>query len=140
LLECLVVSDGSTDRTAEIARTIADPRLPGIRQCPNPGKGGGTKWAVGEATGDVLVFTDANAMLDPSALSRLTRHFADPRIGLVSGKGLFVERVQGSVLVVTNNYLRYEELDREREKRLGYIVWADGALYALRRALCLGLA
>ena len=83
----------------------------------------------------MLVFTDANAMLDPSALSRLTRHFADPRIGLVSGKGQFVERVQGSVLVVTNTYLRYEEFIREREKRLGYIVWADGALYALRRPL-----
>jgi cellulose synthase/poly-beta-1,6-N-acetylglucosamine synthase-like glycosyltransferase len=74
-------------------------------------------------------------MLAPSALSRLTRHFADPRIGLVSGKGQFVERVQGSVLVVTNTYLRYEEFIREREKRLGYIVWADGALYALRRHL-----
>jgi cellulose synthase/poly-beta-1,6-N-acetylglucosamine synthase-like glycosyltransferase len=135
LLECIVVSDGSTDRTAEIARTIADQRLRVIEQSPNQGKCLCLNRAVREATGDVLVFTDANSMLAPSALARLTRHFADPRIGLVSGKGQFVERVHGTVLVVTNTYLRYEEFIREREKRLGYIVWADGALYALRRPL-----
>lgn len=139
LLECIVVSDGSTDRTVEAAERVADPRLKVLVQSPNQGKCRALTRGVAEATGDVLVFTDANAMLEPRAIALLARRFADPRVGLVSGKGVFTERREGSVHVVTNTYLELEQFLREREQRFGYIVWADGALYALRRSLFQGL-
>jgi cellulose synthase/poly-beta-1,6-N-acetylglucosamine synthase-like glycosyltransferase len=135
LLECIVVSDGSTDRTVEMAESVGDPRVRVLTQSPNQGKCLALNRGVKEASGEILVFTDANTMLDPNALRLLVGHFSDPRVGLVSGKGVFLEHRAGSVHVVSNTYLEYEQFLRDREKHLGYIVWADGAFYGLRKSL-----
>jgi cellulose synthase/poly-beta-1,6-N-acetylglucosamine synthase-like glycosyltransferase len=135
LIECVIVSDGSKDRTVELAEGVGDPRVRVLVQSPNQGKCLALNRGVKEASGEILVFTDANSMLDRDALRTLVRHFGDARVGLVSGKGVFLEHRAGSVHVVSNTYLEFEQFLRDREKRLGYIVWADGAFYALRKAL-----
>ncbi len=135
LLECIVISDGSTDRTAEVARSISDSRLTVLAQRSRQGKCLALNRGVKDASGEILVFTDANATLEPGAVWFLARHFPDPRIGLVSGKGVITERREGNVHVVTNKYLEYEQFIREGENRFGYIAWADGALYAMRKVL-----
>jgi cellulose synthase/poly-beta-1,6-N-acetylglucosamine synthase-like glycosyltransferase len=134
-LECVVVSDGSTDCTAEAAADVADSRLTVIALPRNQGKCLALNRAVEAATGAVLVFTDANAMLEPGALGRLCRPFADDGVGLVSGKGVLVRPDGDGVHVIGSTYLEYEDFLRDREQRFGYIAWADGALYALRRSL-----
>jgi cellulose synthase/poly-beta-1,6-N-acetylglucosamine synthase-like glycosyltransferase len=131
-LEVIVASDGSTDRTNEIVERIADgdPRVRLVR-APRAGKVAAQNLAVGEATGEILAFSDANAVWAASALRKLVRNFADPEVAYVCGQ-LRLERPDG-----TNRegaYWRYELLVREAESRLGSVTAGNGSIYAVRRS------
>lgn len=133
-LELLVVSDGSTDATEAIVAGLAGPRVRLLSLPARQGKNMALNRAAREARGEVLVFTDANAMLAPGSLRRLVAPFADPAVGLVSGQGLYGEGGH-TTRVVTNAYVRYESFIKRREAALGFLAAADGALYAMRPAL-----
>jgi glycosyltransferase involved in cell wall biosynthesis len=140
-LEIIVVSDGSTDATDDIVRGSPDRRVRLIRQEPRAGKSAALNRGVAAASGDVLVFTDANAVFAPEALSRLAAPFADPRVGLVSGIGLYAgDPACGAAGAVAGGYARYEALIKAGESALGFLASADGAIYALRRELYRPLA
>jgi glycosyltransferase involved in cell wall biosynthesis len=133
-LEVIVVSDGSTDATDSIVARHPDPRVRLIRQEPRAGKSPALNRGAAAARGEVLVFTDANAMFGPDALSRLAAPFADPRVGLVSGQGLYAATT-GDARAVSSGYVRFEAMLRAGESALGFQASADGAVYALRRAI-----
>ncbi len=126
--EMIVISDGCDDRTVEIAKTFASGRVRVLQQSSRAGKGAALNSAVKHASGEILVFTDANAMFEAQALTELARPFTDPSIGLVTGISRYPDGTIGSV------YQRYEQLLRVYESRLG-VVAADGAIYAMRSAL-----
>jgi cellulose synthase/poly-beta-1,6-N-acetylglucosamine synthase-like glycosyltransferase len=130
-LDCIVVSDGSTDATDQRVQAIADARVRLVRQ-PRAGKNAALSRGVREARGEVVVFTDADALLEPGALAWLLAPFADLSVGLVSGRGLY-RGAQGAA--VANAYVRYETLLKQLESQLGFVAYADGALYAMRTAL-----
>ncbi|HEY7650326.1 MAG TPA: glycosyltransferase [Methylomirabilota bacterium] len=134
-IEVIVVSDGSTDGTDDIVRRYPDRRVLLVRQEPRSGKSVALNRGVAVATGDVLVFTDANALFGTDALARLAALFADPRVGLVSGQGLYGETGAADAGAVSNGYVRYEAWLRRGESALGFLANADGAIYALRRHL-----
>ena len=126
-LELIVASDGSTDRTAEIARESGADR---VLELPRGGKIRTQDAGVEAASGDLVAFSDANSRLAPDALSRLVAPFADPRVGYVCGQVRFT-RADG-----TNEegaYWRYEMGVRSLESRLGSVTAGNGALYATRR-------
>jgi glycosyltransferase involved in cell wall biosynthesis len=133
-LEVIVVSDGSTDGTDGIVAGAGDPRVRLLRQEPRAGKSLALNRGVAAAHGEVLVFTDANALFEPGALARLAAPFADPRVGLVSGQGLYGDAGHDA-RAVAGGYVRYEALVKEAEGRLGFLASADGAVYALRREI-----
>jgi hypothetical protein len=155
-LEVIVVSDGSTDATDTIVAHYPDQRVRLLRQETRSGKSLALNRAVAVSHGEILVFTDANALFAPDALLRLAAPFADPAVGLVSGQGLYVEGRPGSAgsapsgtgvwgamsgppirkdaPVVSNGYVRYEAVLRAGEAALGTMAGADGAIYALRRS------
>jgi cellulose synthase/poly-beta-1,6-N-acetylglucosamine synthase-like glycosyltransferase len=132
-LEVVIVSDASTDQTEPRVREIDDPRVRLLVQPCHSGKNSALNRAATLASGDVLVFTDANALLVPSALRRLAEPFADERVGLVSGRGLY--RCGSDAAEVANTYVRYETGLKRGESTLGCLAYADGALYAIRREL-----
>jgi hypothetical protein len=134
-LEVIVVSDGSTDGTDEIVLGCPDRRARLIRQEPRAGKSAALNRGVAAATGEIFVFTDANALFTPEALTRLTALFDDPRVGLVSGQGLYGTAGDGDARAVGNGYVRYEALIKCGESALGFLAGADGAIYAIRRAI-----
>jgi glycosyltransferase involved in cell wall biosynthesis len=134
-LELIVVSDGSTDATDAIVAHYPDPRVRLIRQETRSGKSLALNRAVATAVGDVLVFTDANALFAPEALARLAAQFADRTVGLVSGQGLYTAGAGPDARAASNGYVRYEELVKSGEAALGFLAGADGAVYALRRGL-----
>jgi len=131
-LEVIVVSDGSTDGTDERVRRFADRRVRLVRQEPRAGKSLALNRGVSVATGDLLIFTDANALFGPDSLARLAAGFHDPRVGLVSGQGLYVAGDAEAPRAVGNGYVRYEAFIKTREGLLGFVAGADGAIYALR--------
>jgi cellulose synthase/poly-beta-1,6-N-acetylglucosamine synthase-like glycosyltransferase len=133
-LEVIVVSDGSTDATDAIVARHPDPRVRLIRQEPRAGKSRALNRGAAAARGDLLVFTDANAMFAPDALARLAAPFDDPGVGLVTGHGLYAA-TGGDARAVASGYVRYEARLRAGESALGFQASADGAIYALRRTL-----
>ena len=135
LLELLIVSDGSKDGTDEVVRECSSARLRLLVQPTRQGKNQALNRGAREARGEILVFTDADAMLVPGALAQLVRPFANPTVGLVSGQGLYGELGDGTTRVVSNAYVRYESFIKQREASMGFVAAADGALYAMRRAL-----
>jgi cellulose synthase/poly-beta-1,6-N-acetylglucosamine synthase-like glycosyltransferase len=127
--ELIVVSDGSCDRTAEIAESMTSERVRVIRQPERRGKGVAVNAGAELARGEVLVFTDANAMFAPDALENVARPMRDKSIGLVTGVSRYPGETIGSA------YQRYEQMLKGLESRLGVVAGADGALYAMRREL-----
>lgn len=88
--EVVVIDDGSTDDTAAVAAAggavvvAADDVLPGVG--PGTGKGEALWKALHVATGDVLVFCDADLQdFDPAFVTGLLDPFTDPRVGFVKG-------------------------------------------------------
>ncbi|HEU5321870.1 MAG TPA: glycosyltransferase, partial [Methylomirabilota bacterium] len=134
-LEVVVVSDGSTDGTDARVTACRDGRVRLVRQEPRAGKSLALNRGVEVARGSVLVFTDANALFAPGALARLAAPFADPRVGLVSGQGLYAGAAGGDARAVASGYVRYEQMVKGGESRHGFLASADGAIYALRRSL-----
>jgi cellulose synthase/poly-beta-1,6-N-acetylglucosamine synthase-like glycosyltransferase len=131
-LEIVVASDGSSDRTDEIALEIAarEPRVH-LLACERGGKTLAQNRAVRETGSELLAFTDANTEWAPDALRRLVENFADPDVAYVSGK------LQLTASDGTNReglYWRYELWLRSNESKLGSITAGNGAIYAVRRS------
>jgi cellulose synthase/poly-beta-1,6-N-acetylglucosamine synthase-like glycosyltransferase len=125
-LELIVASDGSTDRTVELAeRAGADLVL----DLPNGGKVRAQDQGVERASGDILAFSDANTTLERDALSRLVEPFADPRVGYVCGQVRFDPTGPNQ----EGAYWRYEVAIRGLESRLAGVTAGNGGLYATRR-------
>jgi glycosyltransferase involved in cell wall biosynthesis len=127
LLEVIVACDGSVDATAERARAAgADVVL----ELPRAGKIRAQDTAVERARGEVVAFSDANAVWEPDALRRLVSAFADPRVGYVCGDVRFVN---DSGTNQEGVYWRYEMALRARESRLRSVTGGNGAIYATRK-------
>ncbi len=127
LLEIVVTSDASTDRTEELAEAA------GARVIRNPrgGKVAAQDAAVRTTAAEVVAFSDANATWAPDALRKLVRNVADPQVAYDSGR-LRLEAPDGSNK--EGVYWRYELVTREGESRLGSVTAGNGAVYALRRS------
>jgi cellulose synthase/poly-beta-1,6-N-acetylglucosamine synthase-like glycosyltransferase len=132
LVEIVVASDASTDRTDELVATVAAAE-PRVRLLPGPrsGKVAAQDGAVRATTGEVIAFSDANTRWEPDALRQLVANFADPAVGYVCGR-LCLERADG-----TNRegvYWRFELWQRASESAMGSITAGNGGIYAVRRA------
>jgi len=130
LLEIVVASDASADRTDEIVEEFArrDSRVRLLRR-PREGKVAAQDAAVATVDAEVVAFSDANSLWAPDALRVLVRNFADPDVGYVCGR-VGLEESDG-----TNReglYWRYELWLRERESLLGSVTAGNGAIYAVR--------
>ncbi len=128
----MVASDGSTDRTAEIVESFKN-RGVILRAFPRVGKTGIQNRAVRVATGDILVFSDANGFYRPDAIRKLVRNFADPSIACVCGQLTYTADRQ-TAGDCEQSYWHYEKFMKRRESQLSSLVGANGSIYAVRRA------
>jgi cellulose synthase/poly-beta-1,6-N-acetylglucosamine synthase-like glycosyltransferase len=133
LLEVIVVSDASSDSTNEIVRGFAGVRL--IEQRTRQGKSAGLNRAMDVATGEVVVFTDANAVYQTDTIRLLLRHFHSARVGLVSGYTRYVRGQGGEVASASNLHTGLERAIKRAESAFGCCMGADGAVFAMRRSL-----
>ncbi|MGA9569490.1 MAG: glycosyltransferase [Candidatus Acidiferrales bacterium] len=134
-LEILIGSDGSSDRTEEIVRGHADVGVGLISFPQQMGKSAIQNGLVAAASGEILVFSDADCEFDAEALRMLVRNFADEEVGLVTAAPRYVNEGETAVTRNESAYLRYESWIREEESRRGMLAMASGSLFALRRRL-----
>jgi cellulose synthase/poly-beta-1,6-N-acetylglucosamine synthase-like glycosyltransferase len=133
-LEILVYVDAATDRTAEILRRH-EHELTLVVSPQRYGKTHGMNRLVAMAGADIVVFTDANVRVDPEALPRLARYFADPDVGCVCGVLTYVNEDETPTAASGALYWRLEEAIKQLESDTGSVMGADGSVFAIRRDL-----
>jgi cellulose synthase/poly-beta-1,6-N-acetylglucosamine synthase-like glycosyltransferase len=135
-VQIVVVSDGSTDGTDEVARAFEGREgYLFLRQAQNAGKTMAQNAAAAVATGDILVFSDANSIYAADALRRLVAPFTDARTGCVCWELRYTNPQRAAAGKGEGSYWRYEQFLKRRESLLGSLVGANGSIYALRREL-----
>jgi cellulose synthase/poly-beta-1,6-N-acetylglucosamine synthase-like glycosyltransferase len=134
-LSIVVVSDCSSDGTdAEVlAFAGRDVRL--VRASERRGKTAALNLALAGVTSEIVVFSDANAIYDRSAIRNLVRHFADPIIGYAVGHARYEEEAVSAAGGSEGAYWNLEVQLKRWESRFSSVVGGDGAIYAIRRNL-----
>jgi cellulose synthase/poly-beta-1,6-N-acetylglucosamine synthase-like glycosyltransferase len=135
-LEIVVVSDCSDDATDEIVQRFASERVRLVRQNARLGKSAGLNLAVPQTSGDVLVFSDANAMYRPDAIRQLVKHFGDAKVGYVVGNARYLDKGSETQAAESEGlYWKLETWLKKKESSFYSVVGGDGALYSIRREL-----
>jgi cellulose synthase/poly-beta-1,6-N-acetylglucosamine synthase-like glycosyltransferase len=130
--EVLVVDDGSTDGTGDIAEELALPRVRVLRQA-NAGKAAALNRGLHAAGHDIVVMVDADTVFEPQTLRRLVIPLQDPRVGAVAGNTRVANR---SRLIGRWQHIEYVmgfNLDRRMYEVLGCMPTVPGAVGAFRK-------
>jgi len=134
-LRVVIASDGSTDRTCQIVEGLAA-RYPGrvllYDFSQRRGKATVLNSVLPELTSEIVALSDANTFFARDAVRNLARWFRDRSVVAVCGKLNLVDAATGRN--VDGLYWRYENFLKEREGRLGALLGANGAVYAIRQA------
>jgi cellulose synthase/poly-beta-1,6-N-acetylglucosamine synthase-like glycosyltransferase len=135
-LEIVVASDGSTDGSVGIAARLADGRrVRVLSYAENRGKIRVFNESVAKLGGEIIVFSDAAAMLAPDSIRRLVANFADPEVGAVSGVYKVIKAEDAELGKSEDLYWKYEAFLKAHESAVGSVLGAHGHLHAVRRAL-----
>src|SRR6266446_1638438 len=135
-LEIIVVSDCSDDGTDEIVRGSERLGVRLLRQNQRLGKSAALNYAVPQARGTILVFSDANALYQPDAIRNLVRHFSNPRVGYVVGNARYHrKKIESASAESEGLYWKLETYLKKNESAFESVVGGDGAIYAIRREL-----
>jgi len=134
-LEIIVISDGSTDGTDEIAQRFENQGVRLIRQEPRKGKTAALNLAVPHAGGEIIAFSDANSIYASDALKKMARNFKNPDVGYVTGKMIYINSNGSSLGDGCSAYMKYENLLRAYETKIGSTVGVNGGVDIVRKEL-----
>lgn len=134
--EIIIVSDGSTDGTAELLTRQEHPILQTILLREHSGKAAAVNAGMVKASGDLILFVDIRPEIGPGAVQQLVSNFADPRVGCVAGElVLRQESHDATTAAIGSLYWGYEEWIRKCESAFDSPVGVYGGFYAIRREL-----
>lgn len=131
-IRIVVASDASTDATVERVQQFPQPNVRVIPFTRRRGKVGALVDAIQRIDSEVVLFTDASTVFEVDSIRQLLRHFVDPQVGVATGK---VSIVDDEGRPAESLYWRIETMLRREEARLGIMLGASGAIYAIRRPM-----
>ena len=133
-LHIIVVNDGSADKTGELldANFSHDPRVRIIHQV-NRGKAAALSLALSHADTDIVVTIDADTEIEPDAISKLIRHFSDPKVGAVAGNVKVGNRSRWLTRWQALEYITSQNMEKRAFDLLNCITVVPGALGAWRK-------
>lgn len=134
-LEIIITSDNSTDRTNDIIKkyTKENPHIFLYEVIKRKGKTNAQNEAVKVSNGDILIFSDANSLLDSKSISEIVSFFYDKSIGYVSGKLVYINSKEALTSELETDYWNYDLEMRRIESDLSSITAGNGALYGVRK-------
>lgn len=132
-LRILAYDDGSQDGTGDMLAAAAD-ILMLLRGPGRMGKAHGMKQLAAIADREILIFTDANVMLDDDVIGNLCRYYGDPHIGGVLGSLRYhvASGARTTTAATGGLYWRLEEWLKDEESRTGNVMGADGSIFSIR--------
>lgn len=134
-LEIIVASDGSTDRTDEIAMGFADRGVRLVRVEGRVGKTATQNQAVKQATGDIIIFSDATTTYEKKNIRNMVRNYADPTVGAVSGRYEYYNPTGATIGTGNILFWKYENFIKNSQTRIKTISGCCGCIYSVRRDL-----
>ena len=133
-LDVLVASDGSTDATDEIVKEFADRGVKLFRQEGRVGKTMTQNNAVEQATGEIILFSDATTLYAKDVFAHILPPFADESVGCVAGRLVYVDEHATTVGRGAQSYWSYETRLKSAESDACSLIGASGCLYAVRKS------
>ncbi len=135
LLEIIIVSDASSDKTDSIVQEYSKEGVKLIRQDYRKGKSSALNIAVPQSKGDIIVFSDANSIYESDAINNLVKNFNDESVGYVVGNSTY--KTDRTLQTGDNEgvYWSFEQKIKSLETNVWSMVGADGAFYGIRREL-----
>ena len=133
--QILVLSDASTDGTDDIVARFAARGVELLRMPQRRGKTAAENASRSWLTGEIIVNTDASVRIDRDAVKHLAAAFADPSVGVASGRDVSVSNIDDRSNPGEQAYVGYDMWVRDLETSVSGIVGASGCLYAIRRDL-----
>jgi len=134
-LEILVASDGSTDGTDAIVRGFASRGVKLLRVEGRVGKTATQNAAVKEATGEIIIFSDATTKYENANIRKMVRNYADPTVGAVSGRYEYYNPTGATIGIGNILFWKYENHIKSAQTRIKTITGCCGCIYSLRREL-----
>lgn len=133
-LQIIIASDGSGDKTVEIAEEYKNNGIEILNRVERTGKENTQKEAIRIARGEIFVFTDVATMLEPDGLEQIVSNFSDNTVGCVSSE----DRLIGNDGKVSGEgfYVQYEMWLRRLESKCNSIVGLSGSFFAARKIVC----
>lgn len=135
LIEILVISDDSNDRTNEIIKKYEDKGLVLRNYEGRIGKTACLNKAVPLSGGNIIIFSDANSMYEKDAVKNMVINFANDKVGFVTGYTKYCSKDGEKISASIGLYSRIEKFTKKLESKIGSCVGADGAIFAIRKHL-----
>lgn len=132
-LQILVITDGSSDQTPEIAKKYLDSGIELLHQPERRGKMAAINRAIDYVRGEIIVFSDANNYYQSDTIKKIVAPFSNPDVGAVSGAKV-IDQGDGDLGASEGLYWKYESFIKKQESRLGSCTSVAGEILAIRKS------
>jgi cellulose synthase/poly-beta-1,6-N-acetylglucosamine synthase-like glycosyltransferase len=135
--EIIVVDDGSTDKTYQIARTYSQKGLIKLvrREQASGKKAKAVNLGLRLAKGDIILVVDADTLLEVTAISHMVKYFADPEVGAVAGNVRVGNQINLLTKLQAYEYVMAMEMGRRYQALLGLLLIIPGSFGAVKREI-----
>ncbi|MDP8219075.1 MAG: glycosyltransferase [Candidatus Theseobacter exili] len=133
-LQITFVSDASTDNTNNIISEYQDKGIHHISINEHKGKINALNYSTPQCTGDILVYTDTDALLEPDSIKKMMKYYEDPDIGGICGQAVILKDTS-QLKEAQSLYLDLDSKIKKLESHIGSITSNVGKLFSIRKKL-----